>query len=272
MARRCRCLDRPPRGGFTLIELLVVVAVIAALLAMLAPAFSKARRRAMTATCLANMRGLQIAHAIYYRENDGQFINAGLAHGNAAHGDEEAAWINTLRQYYGNELAARSPVDTSPHWGPYPDGAPLPGAEPELRRRTSYGINNFLVDVDGSGRNPFGGVPRGYPANQWPGGDGNAYTTIQRIARPYATVHFVIMAYEGPFAAADHPHVENWFGHPKPPFIAGQQLQTHAHGGPAGEPDAVSNYGFLDGHAETLRFRDVFTNIESNRFDPRVAQ
>lgn len=35
--------------------------------------------------------------------------------------------------------------------------------------------------------------------------------------------------------------------------------------------EARANYGFLDGHAESLRFREAFTDMEHNRFDPAVA-
>jgi len=37
--------------------------------------------------------------------------------------------------------------------------------------------------------------------------------------------------------------------------------------------DAMSNYGFLDGHAESLRFSEVFRDLRKfNRFDPALAR
>lgn len=249
--------------GFTLVELLVVIGIIALLLGMLLPALNKARQASHTANCLSNMRSMQVAHWMYITDNNGWLIQAGLGHEHShehghehdhghedddhddSHSSEGSAWINTLAQYYGSQLLHRCPADHSPHW---PDGSELGHGG---YRRTSYGINDYLSH-------------KLAPA-------GHDYRKINQVRRAHATIHFVEMAYTGDFAGADHPHVSGWSGD-HPYEAAAGQLQINAHGPPRAAWNSTANYGFLDGHAETLTFRQAFESPSRNLFNPRIAQ
>ena len=99
---------------------------------------------------------------------------------------------------------------------------------------------------------------------------------VARIPRPAATVHFLMMTFGADgssFARADHVHAENWDnGTPgASPTLASREMQLDAHGGKVGVA-GLANYSFLDGHASTLAFRDVYTDFDNNRFYPEIAK
>jgi prepilin-type N-terminal cleavage/methylation domain-containing protein len=58
----------PSRGGFTLLELLVVVGLLVVLASLLLPALNKARSKAKQASCLNNLKQINLAVRMYAQD------------------------------------------------------------------------------------------------------------------------------------------------------------------------------------------------------------
>lgn len=256
------------RAGFTLIELLVVISIIALLIGILLPALGRARLAAMATTDLSNVRSLQMASLLFAQDNRGELVEPGLDEGGLL-GSEEVAWINTLRAYYDLPALLKSPGDNSPHWPVEEGGQGVPlnnsrDSGEQRFRRTSYGLNSFVtrfLPVEASAGESASSVQSKF------------YNNLRKIPLPSKTNQFLLMAEIGDFAGADHAHPDEWWFPRAPgaaPELASKQTAIGLFGGGEASWGSISNYGFLDGHAETLRFSDVYTDPNENLFDPRL--
>jgi prepilin-type N-terminal cleavage/methylation domain-containing protein/prepilin-type processing-associated H-X9-DG protein len=239
------------RRAFTLIELLVVIAIIGVLVSVLLPTLGRARVLAHATKCLSNLRSLEAAQLIYSNDFKNRLVDVGLSHGGV--GDPSIAWVSTLSEYFGTELVVQAPGDRSPYWPVERGGAGLTlNGNPRV---TSYGMNSYLSRTYNPGLSPR-----------------EPFDTLDKIPFPTATIQFTLLAREGDYAVSDHFHAEGFGQGQQPPSRAGGQLQTNAYGGKERTWGALSNYGFLDGHATTLAFERVYTDFSTNKFNPEVAR
>jgi prepilin-type N-terminal cleavage/methylation domain-containing protein/prepilin-type processing-associated H-X9-DG protein len=280
--RRCvHISSRRDRWGFTLVELLVVVAVIALLISLLLPALASARRAARATKCLVQIRSLAIAHTMHMGERRERFIDAGLGHGGV--GEPATSWPVQLQAYLDAPIGLRSPADDSPFWSTSEPSGPgtAPGAtlgqylelartnQPaasalDLARWTSYGLNNYLTASKA-------------PVPELTGG--KRYDALPRVPRPSSTVHFLMMTlgHRGgtwaQFAKSDHVHAEAWGdnGPDLAPMLAAREMALNIHAGAFGSARGQANYAYLDGHATTSAFAEVYSSTDRNAFDPGVA-
>jgi prepilin-type N-terminal cleavage/methylation domain-containing protein/prepilin-type processing-associated H-X9-DG protein len=233
------------RRAFTLVELLVVIGIIATLIAVLLPTLGKARASAARAQCLSNIRQLQIAQLAYAAANKNTLISAddGQGHG---------AWIELLEPYAGGALVRRCPSDQSVYFE-----TALPNTTPPRLRTTSYGINNLLSIAHNP--NPLPLRPR----------------LITQVRRSSQIIQFAELAETGSYAGSDHVHVQDLYQNGLPQLTLAkidQQMPTGRHGGRRRTWNALLNFSFLDGHAETLSIQQAYVDPTTNLFDPLLGK
>ena len=237
------------RRGFTVVELMVVIGIITTLLALMFPAIRTVRLASWNSEDLSQIRQLGVAHLAFQQINSDRFVDVGLPHG--GYGDTARSFVEKLEPFLGTAIM-QSPLDQSPYWeAAYQDSE---DADP-IRRRTSYGMNNYLS--------------RNYSPRVALEGPGAAADRFSRVQDPDQVVAFLHTTPTGAFAVSDHPHVENWSFGPEPWRLAGDQVCIYAaEGSPSQSELSESNYGFVDGATATLRFEQVYENVQRNRFDP----
>ncbi len=222
-------------NAFTLIELLVVIAVIALLMGILLPALNRARQQAKKIACLSNMRQMGIALQAYLIDSDYR-----LPPSSCHISDPNDYWLRILSTYTGENLLFCCPCDRAKDlvdWN-------KPLREQEDKRFSSFAVNALLD-----------------PVHFRYGGKTNRYNNADEIKRPM----YCIWISEAPdterFDLADHIHPEQWEGSVE---YAKQFIAWNKHNG-------TSNYLFVDGHAENLKFEQTYDWPNSCYWYPEAA-
>ncbi len=238
-----RAPDPSLRSAFTLIELLVVIAIIALLAAMLLPAISKSKEKALTVACLNHLRQLTLCWAMYahdhsdvlppnnsvYDINTGQPIpgidlNETWCPGNArADTNSNSIEKGYLFTYNRNASIYRCPADRAPV-------EVQPGVTLPMPRTRSYNMSQSINGLGG----PNGGL-------WW-------IPSFQRLTQinkpnPEAVFVFIDVHEEGILDAL--------FGIPPPNSIwEGMWFDL-----PANRHSQGCGLSFADGHAERWKWK-----------------
>jgi prepilin-type N-terminal cleavage/methylation domain-containing protein/prepilin-type processing-associated H-X9-DG protein len=209
------------RRGFTLIELLIVVAIIAVLIAIVAPAMSGSRRAAQSAACLSQMREIGFATTAYMMDNDDYFPRS--THSAFASG--VLPWGYAIVPYLGRDTASLGKAD----W--------------DLLFNQLYRCRaDHRTDCWSYGKNVWFELTSGETGELAGRAVGPTWTKSSEVFHPSTTILYGEL---GSGAMGDHIMAHYWYGEPS------REVDATRHG-------RTSNYVFVDGHAEPYLFKSTF--------------
>jgi prepilin-type N-terminal cleavage/methylation domain-containing protein len=238
---------KPRAAAFTLIELLVVIAIIAILAAMLLPALSRAKCKAMQMYCVNNMGQLSKALHMYAHDNNDSMPSNSPPQGSA------------LQVNYGCWVTG---------WLDW-NNTGMPGADTNLDYLRLSGLGQYMAKGVGSYKCPadmkpssIGARVRSVSMNSWVGDyvgantwlDDNTSVNGQSYAVYNKLSNFKVPGPANTFTFLDEcpDSINDGLFQVTMAQKVWEDVPTSVHCGGCG-------FGFADGHAEIHRWRDANT-------------
>jgi prepilin-type N-terminal cleavage/methylation domain-containing protein/prepilin-type processing-associated H-X9-DG protein len=244
-----------PRRGFTLLELLVVVAVIAIMAALLFPALSKAKGRALGIACLNNSRQLAIGWALYADDHDNRlpYNLGGAGARRIVSVRTNLNWVNNVMTWGLEADNTNTATVTAASLGPYVSRAP--GV---YRCPADHVLSDEQRAAGWSAR------VRSYSMNAMVGDAGEASKDGYNVNNPDYVQFFKLTAIPQPaqiFVFLDeHPDsINDGYYLNRSSVYSWIDLPASYHNGGAA-------FAFADGHSELHRWRVAATKVPARAF------